>query len=210
MRGLCCAGQEQDQSRGGGGGRAGGDQEADAKDPAQAGLQRSGEIAHEPKYHAAEIVSGEGGEQEHDDGGEKGRADNAGEEQSSAIDLPFAATEEIYGRYGCGGAEERAQRSEERGEPDWQREVRLRDESEDGSEGGTHGNAENVGIGEWVAKQGLVAGSGHGERRADDNGEENARPANLHDDHAVITGESLGLVKQDANQISAEAVNGHR
>src|SRR5260221_486014 len=101
------------------------------------------------------------------------------------------------------------QRNEGRGEPDWRREVRLRDESEDGSEGGTHGNAENVGVGEWVAKQGLVAGSGHGESRPDDNGEENARQANLNDDHAVITGESLGLVKQDANQISAGAVKGH-
>src|SRR5258708_33655694 len=134
-------------------------------------------MAHEPKYHAAEIVSGEGGEQEHDDGGEKGRADNAGEEQSSAIDLPFAATEEIYGRYGCGGAEERAQRREERGEPDWQREVRLRDESEDGPEGGPHGNAENVGIGEGVGEQGLGTGSGHGERGADEGRADEARPA---------------------------------
>src|SRR5258708_6194506 len=106
----------------------------------------------------------------HDDGREKGRADDTGEEQSAANDLSFAAAEEIYGRDGCGGAEERAQRSEERGEPDWQREVRLRDESEDGSEGGTHGNAENVGIGEGVAKQSLVEGSRHGGRSGDHKG----------------------------------------
>src|SRR5258708_35737731 len=77
-------------------------------------------ISHEPKHHAAEIVSGEGGEQEHDDCREKGRADDTGEEQSAAIDLSFAAAEEIYGHDGCGGTTEPAQRRAERGGQDSQ------------------------------------------------------------------------------------------
>ncbi len=77
-------------------------------------MKRGGKVAHEPESHAAEIASGEGGQQEHDDGGKKRRADDAGEKQSAAIDLPFAAAEEINGGDGRGGTEKRAQGSEER------------------------------------------------------------------------------------------------
>src|SRR5216683_2746454 len=93
MHSFFFAGEEQVQIRGGGVDRTGGDQEANAEDPTQAGLKRTGKVAHEPKRHAAEITSGEGGQQKHDDGGEERRADDAGEEQSGAIDLSFAATE---------------------------------------------------------------------------------------------------------------------
>src|SRR5712671_1265221 len=121
-------------------------------------------MAHEPKSHAAEIASGESGEQEHDDGGKKRRTDNASEEQSAAIDLSFAAAEEIDGSHGCGGSEKCGEGSEQRGEPDGKGQVRLGDESEDGPEGSTHGNAEDVGIGERIAQQGLKAGARNRER----------------------------------------------
>jgi hypothetical protein len=55
----------------------------------------------------------------------------------------------------------------------------------------------------------LKAFGGHRERRADDDGEENAREANLDDDHAVIAGERLSLVEQDADQVASEAVEGN-
>src|SRR5258708_3967676 len=92
MHGFFFACKEQVQIRGGSVDRTGGDQEANAEDPTQAGLKRTGKVAHEPKRHAAEIASGESGQQKHDDGGEERRADDAGEEQSGAIDLSFAAT----------------------------------------------------------------------------------------------------------------------
>src|SRR6266851_3205281 len=76
------------------------------------------------------------------------------------------------------------------------------------SDGGAAGNTQDVGIGEGIAEQRLEAGTGDGERGANENGEENARKANVDHDHAVIAGEGAGLVEQDANQIAAETVKG--
>src|SRR5260370_5910188 len=117
MHGFFFAGEEQVQIGGGSVERARGEQEADAEDTTQAGLKRGGKVAHEPESHAAEIASGEGGQQEHDDGGKKRRADDAGEKQSAAIDLPFAAAEEINGGDGGAATATPTQRADNRTHP---------------------------------------------------------------------------------------------
>src|SRR5205807_1241121 len=53
--------------------------------------------------------------------------------------------------------------------------------------------------------------SGHGERCADDDRQENARQANLDDDHVVIAGESSRMTQHELQQVTAQPVqrNGH-
>src|SRR4029077_15756736 len=84
--------------------------------------------------------------------------------------------------------------------------MRFGDQGEDSPQGGANGNAENVGIGERVAEQGLKTGSGDGERRANNNGEENARQANIDHDHAVVAGDLSGLAKKSGNEVAAQAI----
>src|SRR6266849_8077239 len=83
-------------------------------------------------------------------------------------------------------------------------------QSEDGSEGRTAGDAKNVGIGKRVAEQSLKAGAGDGQRRADYNCKQNARQADFDHDHGVVAGELAGLAEQNANQVPPEAVERNR
>src|ERR1700730_18140550 len=135
------AGEEQIQIGGGGVDSARSGKKANAEHPSQTRLQGTGEIAHEPESHSAEIPVAERGHEEHDDRGKKGRADDAGEEQGGAVDLALALAQEIdRGDGGC-GAERCAVRSEDGSKPDRERQVRLRDEGQNGAKRGAAGYA---------------------------------------------------------------------
>src|SRR6266478_1476547 len=203
VHGFLFAGEEQIQVGRSGVDSAGGGKKAYAENPAQTWLQRTGEVAHQPEDHAAEVAAAEGSHQKHNDGGKEGAADDAGEEQSGAVDLSLAAPEKINGGDGSGGAEECAKRSNQRGEPCGKGEVRLGNQSENGAKRGATGDAENVGIGEGIAEQGLEAGASDGKRGADYDGQKDARQANFDNDHAVIAGERAGLTQQDADEVAA-------
>ena len=64
----------------------------------------TGKITHQPEQHAAQIAATcERGDQEHDDGGQKGSGNDAGQQQGVAVDLTITAAEKIDGRDGGGG-----------------------------------------------------------------------------------------------------------
>ena len=73
----------------------------------------------------------------------------------------------------------------------------LEDERQDGAEARTTGNAKDVGISERIAKERLEAGAGHGERRTDNDSEENPGKADILDDQDVVAGNVGALVQQD-------------
>lgn len=84
--------------------------------------------------------------------------------------------------------------------------MRLDDQSDDGADGSAAGNAENIGIRERIAKQGLKADAGDGERSPDKNAEKNARQTDIENNELIFAGELAGLAKEDAEEIAAQAV----
>src|ERR1700704_2934868 len=87
--------------------------------------------------------------------------------------------------------------------------MRHEKQGQNGTKSSATGYSEDVRVGQWIAKQRLKAGASNGERCTDDNREKNAREANFDDDHAVVAGEGVGLVEQNADQITPETVQGN-
>src|SRR6202790_3446395 len=210
MHGFFLAGEEEMQVGGRGVDSAGGHHETYAENPAQAFLQGSGEIAHQPEGHTAEIAAGQSGHEKHDDGRKKRGADDAGQEQCAAVDLALAAAQKINYGDGGGGAQKRAQRREQGGDGWRKGQVRLRDKRENGSEGGAARDPQDVRVGEWIAKERLKACAGDRERRADDDGQKDAGEADVDDDHAVVAGDGASLAQHYVDQVQAETVEGNR
>ena len=75
-----------------------------------------------------------------------------------------------------------------------------------GAQRGPAGGSENVRVREGITKQRLKRGARHGERRADDDGQENPRQADVVNDHVVVAGEFAGLAEQHVKKVEAEAV----
>src|SRR5207247_2955590 len=116
-----------------------------------------------------------------EDRNERGGADTA-EEKRGAFNLALAATEKIAGGDGGGSTKKRTERSQQCREYRREGEVGLEDERQDGAEARTTGNAKDVGISERIAKERLEAGAGQGERRTDNDSEDNREEADDQDD----------------------------
>ena len=200
MTGFLFAGEDEIQVGGSGVDRADGDDEQEKRASASR-RGRRGEIAHQPEGHAAQVAAAEGGHEKHDDGGKKGGGDDSGEKQRGAIELAAATAQEVNGGDGGGGSDECAGL-------DRARRVRRDDQAENGAESRSAGYAENVGVGERVAEQGLKAGTGGGKRGADENSEGDARQAQAEDDQPELGGNlftaAQGAVEKREHDIGTE------
>ena len=119
--------------------------------------------------------------------------------------------EEIDGGDGKGRTKKSANGSKKSGDGRCEGQMRLDDESDDGTDSSAAGDAENVRVRQRIAQQGLKAGTGYGKRCADKNREKNARQANVKNNELVFARELAGLAKKNAEEIVAEAVerDGH-
>src|SRR6266567_2185834 len=72
------------------------------------------------------------------------------------------------------------------------------------------GNAKHVRIRQGIAEQRLKAGSGYGERGTDNDAEKNARQADIHDNQAVIAGDSAALPENNTQQVASQRIKRNR
>src|SRR5208282_1318893 len=82
----------------------------------------------------------------------------------------------------------------------------FRDQGRNGANRGTRRNAKDIRIRKRVAQKRLETCASDRQGGAHDDGEQDARQADVQDDHAVVSGDRAGLVKHQANQVAAEAI----
>ena len=132
----------------------------------------AGEAAHSPEDDAVHLVLPQHHDEGDEGGDEEGEAD-AGEEESGGVeavaDGGYAINEPDGEQRGCEGADADAPHVA----------LEAEEYGEGGSEGGARRDAEDVGVGERVAEDGLVGGSADGESGAGEQAEEYARQAEL-------------------------------
>src|ERR1700739_249026 len=111
MHGLFFAGEKQIQIGCRGVNCPGCYKEANAQEPIDALLERSGKFAHQPEGKATQIPA-KSAHEKHDDSRDERAGDDTSEEESGAVNLASAAAEEIDRGNGGSCAKESAKRSQ--------------------------------------------------------------------------------------------------
>ena len=88
--------------------------------------------------------------------------------------------------------------------------MRLGDKTKDSRYGRSIGDAEDVRVSERIAQQRLEAGTGHGERCSDNDGENDAGKADILNDQAVVTGNLAALAEEHAQQVAPKRIERNR
>ena|SRR5690349_2662767 len=88
--------------------------------------------------------------------------------------------------------------------------MRLGDETKNRAKRRAARNAENVRIRERIAEQSLKAGTGNGERGANENGQDDPRQANVLNNQPVVAGDLAALAEDHPQQVTTQSVERNR
>ena len=133
-------------------------------------------------------------------------------ESSSVLlsSMPVAPPEKINRGDDRGRTEERTDRRENNRNRQWQRDIRLNDQSQNRAKRCSARRAKDVRIGKRIPQQRLKRRASHRQRRAYDNAEQNPRQADVDHDQVVVAGKRARPVKQNLQQDRQRARRGKR
>ena len=172
------------------------------EEPAGGDRRGRGKIAHQPEGHTAQLASRDRGHQKHDERRKKRRGDDPAEQQRVAVQLASPAPQKVDGG---GGRHRTGKRSERCGS----RQLREPDEGKNRAQRRPARDAQHVRVGQGISQQCLETGPRHRERRTDDHGQQNPRPADVQNDEPEIGGHPVRLAQRRVVQKRGQVVHGN-